>query len=159
MLNLLMAPRSGRTFRGLIGALVETAADAIRSVAPAETPAVEDIAPDPADLYGADEMPETHTIEAAAREYDRAADQARRADRGKRAAKKVLDRLPAGLYGTWRVWRTPSSRQTPDLAAITATYKRLGLGPVPMKACAPSLKVALVESAAADTTTFAAVAA
>ena len=158
MLNLLMSPRRARSVRGLIGALVESAADAIRSVAPADTPAVEDIAPDPADVYGDDEMPETHAIEAAAHEYERAADQARRADRGKRAARKVLDRLPAGLYGTWRIFRTPSSRQTPDLAAITATYKRLGLGPVPMKACAPSLKVERVE-VPADVETLAGVAA
>ncbi|WP_367324790.1 hypothetical protein [Streptomyces sp. HUAS ZL42] len=151
MLNLLMSPRRSRTLRGMLGALVETAADAVRSLAPAE-PAAETVeAPDPAGLYEPDEMPDTETIEAAAREYERAADQARRADRGKRAARKVLDRLPAGLYGTWRVFRTPSSRQTPDLAAITATYKRLGLGPVPMKPCAPSLKVERVDSASEPT--------
>jgi hypothetical protein len=144
--------------RGLIGTLVESAADAIRSIAPVDTPAVEDIAPDPADVYGVDDMPETDVIEAAAREYERAADQARRADRGKRAAKKVLDKLPAGIYGTWRIFRTPASRQTPDLAAITATYKALGLGPVPMKACAPSLKVELVDTVPADVETLAGVA-
>lgn len=148
MLNLLMAPRAVRTMRGLLG----TVADAARSVInpaslvadQAEAPAVVE-APDPAGLYEADEIPAVETIEAAAKEYERAADQARRADRGKRAAKKVLDKLPAGIYGTWRVFRTPSSRQTPDLAAITATYKQLGLGPVPMKPCAPSLKVERVE--------------
>lgn len=147
MLQLLISPRSARTVRGLIG----TVADAVRSVvAPAslveEQADVEPVtAPDPAGLYEADEMPDTDAIAAAAREYERAADQARRADRGKRAAKKVLDRLPSGIYGGWKVFRTPSSRQTPDLAEITATYKRLGLGPVPMKACAPSLKVVAVE--------------
>ncbi|MGW3134371.1 hypothetical protein [Streptomyces sp. NPDC001139] len=159
MLNLLTSARTGRTVRGLIGSLVETAADALRSLAPAEQPADAVEAPDPTDVYTDDDMPSADTIEAAAREYERAGDQARRADRGKRAARKVLDKLPAGIYGTWRIFRTPSSRQTPDLAAITATYKRLGLGPVPMKPCAPSLKVELVETAAADTTTFAAVAA
>ncbi|MGW3200683.1 hypothetical protein ACWDBD_40190 [Streptomyces sp. NPDC001118] len=125
--------------RGLIGALVETAATAVRSLAPAE-PAVE-VAPDPAGLYEPDEMPETDIIEAAAKEYERATDAARRADRGKRAAKKVLDRLPAGVYGAWHVFRTPSSRQTPDLAEITRIFKAHGLGSVPMKNCAPSLKV------------------
>ncbi|MFI2202693.1 hypothetical protein ACH47Z_18310 [Streptomyces sp. NPDC020192] len=139
--------------RGLIGSLVESAADAIRAIAPAAEQAAEDvIAPDPADVYTLDEMPETDVIEAAAREYERAADQARRADRGKRAAKKVLDKLPAGLYGTWRIFRTPSSRQTPDLAEITRIFKANGLGPVPMKPCAPSLKVELVEAAPADET-------
>ncbi|MDX3571950.1 hypothetical protein [Streptomyces sp. ID05-47C] len=152
MFHLLTSPRTVRTVRGLIG----TIADGVRSVISpaalvadqAEAPAVVE-APDPAGLYTADELPATEVIEAAAREYERAADQARRADRGKRAAKKILDKLPAGVYGTWRVFRTPSSRQTPDLAAITATYKRLDLGPVPMKPCAPSLKVELVEVAAA----------
>jgi hypothetical protein len=135
----------------LVGNLIESAATAVRSLAPAEqASAVEETeAPDPADVLTADELPEVETIEAAAREYERAADQARRADRGKRAAKKVLDKLPAGLYGRYKIWRTPSSRQTPDLAAITAKYKELGLGPVPMKACAPSLKVELVEAAPA----------
>ncbi|MFF1702487.1 hypothetical protein [Streptomyces sp. NPDC058252] len=154
MLQLLMTPRTARTVRSLIGAVVETAADAIRSViAPAtlvaeqdaptvdiEAPAVVE-APDPAGLYEPDEIPAVEAIETAAREYERAADQARRADRGKRASKKILDRLPAGVYGAWKVFRTPSSPQTPDLAAITATYKELGLGPVPMKDCAPSLEV------------------
>lgn len=151
MLHLLTSPRTGRTIRAMVGALVETAADTLRSLAPTEPAAVEVVeAPDPTDTYGADNMPAVDTIENAAREYDRAADQARRADRGKRAAKKVLDKLPAGIYGRFRIFRTPSSRQTPDLATITATYKRLGLGPVPMKPCAPSLKVELVESAPAD---------
>jgi hypothetical protein len=159
MLNLLTSPRSARTVRGLIGSLIESAADAVRSLAPAEQAPAE--APDPADVYGIDEMPETETIEAAAREYERAADQARRADRGKRGARKVLDKLPAGIYGTWRIFRTPASRQTPDLAAITATYKRLGLGPVPMKPCQPSLKVERVEAITSitDVEAFASVAA
>ncbi|NUQ96392.1 MAG: hypothetical protein HOY79_07430 [Streptomyces sp.] len=163
MLNLLMSPRSGRrTLRGILGALVETAADAVRSLAPADqAPAEVAEAPDPADVYDTDELPPVEQIETAAREYERVADQARRADRGKRAARKVLDRLPAGVYGTWRVFRTPSSRQTPDLAAITATYKRLGLGPVPMKPCAPSLKVERVEAITSitDVEAFASVAA
>jgi len=144
--QLLTSPRAARNIRGLLG----TITDAVRSVvAPAslvEAPAVETV-PDPADVLTADELPAVETIEAAAHEYERAADQARRADRSKRASKKILDRLPAGVYGMYRVFRTPSSRQTPDLAAITAIFKANGLGPVPMKACAPSLKVELIEAA------------
>ncbi|MFD6998823.1 hypothetical protein ACFWA5_21695 [Streptomyces mirabilis] len=158
MIQLLMSPRTTRTVRGLLG----TVADAVRSVvAPAslvEAPAVETV-PDPLDVLAADELPAVETIEAAAREYERAADQARRADRGKRAAKKVLDKLPAGIYGTWRVFRTPSSRQTPDLAEITRIFKANNLGPVPMKPCAPSLKVELVDVAPVDVETLAGVAA
>ncbi|MER5467185.1 hypothetical protein [Streptomyces sp. NPDC002685] len=153
MLNFLTSPRTARTVRGLIGALVETAAETLRAFAPAEqpaeAPAVVEV-PDPEDVLTADEIPAVEAIETSAREYERATDQARRADRGKRAAKKILDRLPAGIYGTWRVFRTPSSRQTPDLAEITRIFKANGLGPVPMKDCAPSLKVERVEAAAAD---------
>ncbi|MFE9602025.1 hypothetical protein [Streptomyces hokutonensis] len=137
MLQLLMSPRTARTFRGLIGRLTGNPARPLAQF--------DGIAADPAGLYEADEIPAVETIEAAAREYERAADQARRADRGKRAAKKVLDKLPAGIYGTWRVFRTPSSRQTPDLAEITRIFKANGLGPVPMKQCAPSLKVEAVD--------------
>jgi hypothetical protein len=147
MFNLLTSPRTARTVRGLIGTL----ADAVRSVvAPAtlvertttDTPAP---AADPADTYTADEMPELVAIERAALSLDLANDNARRADRAKRASKKVLDRLPAGTYGAWIVERVTSSRQTADLDAIRATYKKLGLGPVPMKSNAPSLKVRRAE--------------
>ena len=91
----------------------------------AETAIVE--APNPVGLDEVDEIPPVEQIEAVAREYERAADQARRTDRGERAAKKVLERLPAGTYGTWRVFRTPSSQQAPDLAEITRIFKTHGL--------------------------------
>lgn len=168
MFHLLTSPRTARKVRGLIGAIAGTAADAVRSVinpaalvadqADTEASAVVE-APDPAGLYGADEMPETDAIESAAREYERAADAARRADRGKRAARKILDRLPAGRYGTWIVERVTSSRQTADLDAIRATYKKLGLGQVPMKTNAPSLKVRRAETVPAGIETLTEVAA
>lgn len=146
-----MTPRTARTVRGMLGTLADAVRSVITPAALVEAQALETTeAPDPADVLTADELPPVETIETAAREYERAADQARRADRSKRAAKKVLDKLPAGIYGGWRIFRTPSSRMTPDLAAITATYKRLGLGPVPMKACAPSLKVELLDTVPAD---------
>lgn len=158
MLNLLMTPRTVRTVRGLIG----TVADAVRSVvAPAtlveqtDTPA---LAADPADVYTEADMPPVADIERAALSLDLANDNARRADRAKRAARKVLDRLPAGTYGNWIVERVTSSRQTADLDAIRATYKKLGLGPVPMKTNAPSLKVRRVEVVPADTELLAGVA-
>lgn len=149
MFQLLTSPRTARTVRSLIG----TVADAVRSiVTPAalvEAQQLESIetetAPDPTDVYEADELPEVEAIETAAAEFAAAADQARTADRAKRKTRKVLDRLPAGLYGGWLVSRTPSSRQTADLDAIRATYERLGLGPVPMKQSAPSLKVERVD--------------
>ena len=110
--------------------------------------------PAPADLptvglYEADEMPAVEDIEAAACTFNDAADQARRADRGKRAARKILDRLPVGTYGGWTVTRVDSSRQTADLDAIRKLFKQHGLGPIPMKQSAPSLKVARVDTMAA----------
>lgn len=150
MLHLLMSPRTGRTVRAMIG----TVADAVRSVvAPAtlvEQTATEAPAPaaDPVDTYTADEMPAVADIERAALGYDLAADNARRADRAKRAARKILDRLPSGVYGQWAVERVSSSRQTADLDQIRAIFKANGLGPVPMKANAPSLKVRRAEAPA-----------
>jgi hypothetical protein len=107
-------------------------------------------APEPVDLYTEDDMPDAELIEAAAREYDRAADLARRADRGKRAARKILDRLPAGTYSGWLLERVPSSRATVDLNEVRRLFKAHGLGPVPMKAAAPSLKVRRAETPAAE---------
>ncbi|MFB6889454.1 hypothetical protein ACFCX4_09100 [Kitasatospora sp. NPDC056327] len=138
-------------------ALARTAVRAIRSVVtpaslfttPAPAPAPGPVtAPDPDGLYGPDEMPAADDIAAASRAYHDAADQARRADRGKRGARKILDRLPAGVYGAWRVDRVSSARQTADLEAIRRIFKEHGLGPVPMKASAPSLKVTRVQAPA-----------
>ncbi|MDX3276013.1 hypothetical protein [Streptomyces scabiei] len=161
-MNLLMTPSTRRNIRGLLG----TVSAAVRSVVnPAalvadQAATVEPVeAPEPADLYTADEMPAVVDVERAALSYDLAADNARRADRAKRAARKVLDRLPAGTYGNWIVERVASNRQTADLDAIRATYKRLGLGAIPMKDAAPSLKVRRAElgAPAEDTAVLAAV--
>lgn len=147
MLNALMRPRGAR--QTAPRRLLSLISDSFRSVA-APVDQVRELAavtaPDPSDVFTTDELPTVEAIASAAAEFDRAADQARRADRGKRAAKKVLDKLPAGTYGTWRVFRTPSSRMTPDLAEITRQYKALNLGAVPMKPTAPSLKVERVEA-------------
>lgn len=105
------------------------------------------LADDPADVFTDEEMPAVEDIESAAAAYTTACDQARAADRGKRKAKKTLGRLPAGRYGAWIVERVPSSRTSPDLDSIRATYARLGLGPVPMKANAPSLRITEAEPA------------
>ncbi|MFF7690588.1 hypothetical protein ACFZB6_31185 [Streptomyces syringium] len=144
-MHLLMSPRAAGTLRRLSSVV----ADAVRSVI---TPAalVHDEQPitaaDAADTYSSDDMPAAATIEAAAAEFDRAADQARRADRGKRAARKILDRLPAGTYGSWVISRAASARQTADLEEIRRIFKAHGLGPVPMKTTAPSLKVKRAET-------------
>ncbi|WP_405749979.1 hypothetical protein OHA19_10470 [Streptomyces sp. NBC_00012] len=136
----------GRTIRtARFGRVFRTVADAVRSVvAPAalvRTADTDPTVPDPADVFTDEEMPTAEAIEEAAAAYDIAVDQARAADRTKRKAKKTLGRLPAGLYGRWQVERVQSSRLTPDLESIRDTYARLGLGPVPMRPCAPSLRI------------------
>ncbi|WP_326787881.1 hypothetical protein [Streptomyces sp. NBC_00151] len=160
MIHLLMSPRTARTVRGLIGAIAGVAADAVRSViapatlveqpAPAvetEAPAVVE-APDPTDLFADDELPAVEDIARAALGYDLAADSARSADRAKRKHRKLLDRLPAGTYGAWLVRRVASSRQTVDLEKVRAIFEQHGLGDVPMRDNAPSLRVERIVTAA-----------
>ncbi|MFF0164027.1 hypothetical protein ACFYRY_42050 [Streptomyces sp. NPDC005263] len=142
-----------RTLRSHARRALRTAADAVRStVAPASLvrSRADETAPNPADVFTPEEMPAPEAIEKAAADYAAACEEARAGDRGKRKARKLLDRLPAGRYGRWTVERIPSSRQTPDLDSIRATYKRLGLGDVPMRTCAPSLRV----TAAAEVVAF-----
>ena len=157
MIHLLMSPRTARTVRSLIG----TVSDAVRSVVnpaalvadQAEAPAVVE-APEPAGLYTEAELPAVEDIARAALGYDLAADSARSADRAKRKHRKVLDRLPSGTYGGWLVRRVASSKQTPDLVKIRAIFEEHGLGQVPMRTVAPSLRVERVE---VDTAVLAAV--
>jgi len=98
-------------------------------------------AEDTTELYTPGDMPPLDDIMTAASAYFRAADQARTADRAKRGARKILDRLPVGRYGTWEVTREASGRETANLEEIRRIFKAHGLGPVPMKPNAPSLKV------------------
>lgn len=153
MFNLLTSPRTARSMRGLLG----TVSDAVRSViAPAalvqaqqpEQPAVVETpapATDPAGLYTEAEMPPVADVERAALSYDLACDSARAADRAKRKHRKLLDRLPAGTYGGWIVRRVASTRQTVDLDKVRAIFKAHGLGEVPMRDTAPSLRVERAE--------------
>jgi predicted transcriptional regulator len=90
----------------------------------------------PADTYTPADL-----IQAACAQYSAAADLARQADRGKRAARKTLDVVGDGQYGPWAVERADSGRQVADLAEITRIFLAHGLGEVPMKDVAPSLKV------------------
>jgi hypothetical protein len=68
-------------------------------------------------------------------------EQSKVCDRDKRRARKLIDTLTAGVYGGWVLRWKPSARMTPDLEAIAETYRRLGLGEVPMRQCADSLGV------------------
>ena len=141
-----LGPRPRRSFRARLAATAQRLSGVVaelRTPAPASSraaAAAQSVA-DPAGLFTADEMPGLEVIEAEAAKYARAVEQARTADRGKRAARKLLDRLPAGRYGAWQVERVESAREVADLERIRAIFAANGLGDVPMKGCAPSLKV------------------
>jgi hypothetical protein len=96
------------------------------------------------------DMPPAEAIAEAARLFFRAADEARTADRAKRKARKLLDRLASGVYAGWELERVESSRQTVDLDAVRKIFREHGLGPVPMKASTPSLRVSRVEAPVAS---------
>ncbi|WP_152626500.1 hypothetical protein [Streptacidiphilus carbonis] len=137
--------RSVREFTTRIVARVTAATSEFRTpvVQPATQPELAEV--EAAELFTDADMPPVADIETAAASYFRAADAARTADRQKRASKKVLSRLMPGRYGDWEVTREPSGRMVADLEEIRATYKRLGLGVVPMRSSAPSLKVRRVQ--------------
>lgn len=144
-----------RSARRFVGAVADTVRETV--AAATEDQAGPVLAADPADVYTDDEMPTEEEIEAAASSYAKAMDQARAGDRGKRAARKLLDRLPAGVYGRWIVTRVQSSRQVADLDEIRRIFKAHGLGPVPMKTPAPSLRVEGMTAIPEPTETAAAV--
>jgi len=130
-----------RTALRLLGAISAAARSLSTPHVPVEQPAP---VQEPTGLFTADEMPQLDVIEDAAADYDAAAELARRADRGKRAARKILDRLPVGVYGGWQVERVQGGREVADLDRIREIFKAHGLGQVPMKTCAASLKVSRV---------------
>lgn len=131
---------TGRRTLGVLRGLLATGrrtSDTAASVA-------EQAVTQPENLYAADELPALADIAAAAREYLAASEQSRAAERTKRAARKLLDRLPAGRYGVWQLERVGNAREVADLEAIRAIFDAYGLGEVPMKRVAPSLKVVIV---------------
>lgn len=126
-----------RVLRGLLAPVPTT-----RPVAASPAPVAAQPVAEPTNLFAADEMPPLADIEAAAAKFLDATEQARVADRAKRAARKLLDRLPAGRYGLAQIERVENAREVADLDAIRAIFEANGLGEVPMKRTAPSLKVA-----------------
>lgn len=92
------------------------------------------------------EVPSVEAIEKAAKSYDKARIEGNAAERVKNKAKKILAETPDGTYGLVTVERFASSRQTADLDAIRAIFEANGLGPVPMKANAPSVTLTFAEA-------------
>lgn len=68
----------------------------------------------------------------------------------KRAADKVLARTPNGTYGRIVIDRKPSTRQTADLDEIARIFEQHGLGPIPMKTCAPTITISQIKAQAAQ---------
>ncbi|WP_269858900.1 hypothetical protein [Streptomyces sp. RPT161] len=131
--------RTSASPRRFFARLANAAREFTHRPAPSKPAAV--AAPEPTDLFTADELPPVEDIEAAAEAYAEAGGQARAADRAKRKSKKLLDRLASGRYGAWRIERVESSRQVADLEKIAQIFRDHDLGPVPMRSVAPSLKV------------------
>ncbi|WP_042427478.1 hypothetical protein [Streptacidiphilus anmyonensis] len=142
MINLLTPRKSARSggFRAVLARLSESIAE---FRAPVPAPAV--VEPDTSEFFTEQEMPPAEDIAEAARLYFRACDEARSADRAKRKAKGILSKLRVGTYSGWEITREPSGRTVADLDEIKRIFKANGLGPIPVKASAPSLKVRRVE--------------
>jgi hypothetical protein len=100
--------RLSRVFFGAPASTVVTTAQPITSVTEA-VPAV---------------LPPLADIEAAAAAFAEAADQARAADRAKRAAKRLLDRIPAGLGEP-----PPAPAPGPPVVPAPASPQGLAQGP------------------------------
>lgn len=145
-MQLLMTSKTRSTILGaLVSRAVTRISDALAEFrTPVAQTATQPVA-EPVEVFAPEELPAVADIEAAASMFFRAADQARTADRAKRKARKILDRLPAGRHGAWDIAREPSGRETVDLEAVRKLFKEHGLGPVPMRTSAPSLKVRKVE--------------
>ncbi|MFK3735670.1 hypothetical protein ACI2LJ_36000 [Streptomyces sp. NPDC088090] len=73
-----------------------------------------------------DDLPTPDEIMAAAERHEEAREEYNGASRTKRAARRVLDRVPTGIYGPWAVaWVQPARREW-DREAIAAFYHRHG---------------------------------
>jgi hypothetical protein len=92
-------------------------------------------------------LPGADVIEITLDAFAAASEDGRRAARAVRAARKLIDKLPPGLYGPWLVTRESSGRETPDAEEIARIFAANDLGPVPTKPAAPTLKVTRVPAA------------
>jgi len=129
------------------GAITPAAAPTVKQPIPAAItapPVAEQTETAPADLVADEELPPLADIEAAAESFLQASEQARVADRARRAARKVLDRLPAGRHGRFVIEYVDNAREIADLESIRAVFAAHGLGDVPMRRSAPSLRVSFV---------------
>lgn len=101
----------------------------------------------------ADNAPDTEDIILAAKEHEQARIDANAAARQRRRADRVLKRTPNGTYGPVTIERTENPRSTADLDAIRAIFLAHNLGEVPMKPCAPSLRITFTAEQSLEGTT------
>lgn len=100
-------------------------------------------------LFTPGEMPTVADIEAHGDVHQAAADAKRAGGRGIYRAEKLLSRLPDGVYGRVTVAREESNRLVADLDAIAAILREHGLGEIPMRRCAPTLRITVAHAVAA----------
>lgn len=105
----------------------------------AQTPTAETVVNGPA----GDDLPTVEEIEAAAERHEEGRTQYNEGARIKRASRRVLDRVPTGLYGPWSVSWVQSARREWDRDAIEAVFRELGRE-VPTRTASPQLKLTQV---------------
>lgn len=92
-----------------------------------------------------DDVPTVDEIVNAAEKHEGGREEYNEGARIKRAARKILDRVPSGVYGTWAVSWVQSSRREWDRDAIAAFYAKHG-EEIPTKAASPQIKLTRVVS-------------
>lgn len=90
-----------------------------------------------------DEVPTVEEIANTAEKHEAGREEYNEGDRIKRAAPKILDRVPTGVYGSWSVSWVQSSRREWDRDAIADVFAELGRE-VPTKAASPQIKLTRV---------------
>lgn len=147
---LTLVTRFARAAMSRAGVLLDTgravAADVVkqgRAAAEAARTEREVVVPGP----DVEEPPTAEEIAEAAEAHEVAREAYNLGSRGKRAARKILDRTPTGEYLGWAVSWVQSSRREWDRDAIAAVFAELGRE-IPTKAAAPTLKVTRVETEA-----------
>lgn len=93
-----------------------------------------------------EEPPTAEQVAAAAEAHEVARELYNEGSRGKRAARKVLDRTPTGEYGDWSVSWVQSSRREWDRDAIAAVFAELGRE-IPTRPASPTLRLTRAEQA------------
>ncbi|NUV64307.1 hypothetical protein [Streptomyces sp. CAI-85] len=90
-----------------------------------------------------EDAPTAEEIAEAAEAHEIARESYNEGSRGKRAARKTLDRAVTGIYNGWAVKWVQSSRREWDRDAIAAVFAELGRE-IPTRPAAPTLKLSRV---------------